>query len=74
MDIPLDKFVNETPTKSGCYLWRSHMMMSVEMIYVADYPEKDEYGIHWNSYLGVPSMRGRNVSQLKGSFLKLEFV
>ncbi|UYD59216.1 hypothetical protein HPMBJEAJ_00101 [Aeromonas phage avDM6] len=73
MVIDFREFSDLTPTEPGYYLWNPSYT-DVTMIHVYRYPAKDEYGIHWESYLGVPMMGGRNVGNLKGSFLKLEFV
>ncbi|APU01584.1 hypothetical protein [Aeromonas phage 65.2] len=73
MNINLNEFTDDSPSEPGYYLWRKSYT-DVSMIHVYRYPAKDEYGIHWDSYLGVPMLGGRNVANLKGSFLKLEFI
>lgn len=76
MNIQLDSFVNESPKVPGIYLWNSGTNKNPEIhsIRIVEFPEKTEHGIKWDSYLGVPTMGGRNVTQLRGSFLKLEFL
>lgn len=68
--IDRSEFVRETPSEEGQYLWFNGT--TCDLITVIRYPEKDDYGIHWDSYLGVPSFGGRNVGNLRGLFLKLE--
>ncbi|ATI17325.1 hypothetical protein [Aeromonas phage AS-szw] len=76
MEINLSSFSPYTPKTPGTYLWNSgtDKKPDVRSIHVVIFPKKTQYGIDWDSYLGVPSMGGRHVGHLKGSFLKLEFV
>jgi hypothetical protein len=72
MKIPL--FKNQTPAKPGYYLYRGDLTLDVDLIHVVLYPEKEEHGMRWESYLGVSNYRGRNVTQLRGYFSEaLEF-
>lgn len=62
-----------TPTCEGQYLWRCSSG-TVEMITVVHYPEMFRYGSIVESYLGVPSYGGKDVSRLRGTFSeKLEY-
>lgn len=70
--ISQELFSDEHPNEEGTYLWKNSM--GVELINVYYYKERHEYGIHWDSYYGIPSMGGRNIRNLLGSFLKIEVV
>ncbi|QMV28969.1 hypothetical protein AP1_0262 [Aeromonas phage AP1] len=76
MEINLSSFSPYTPKTPGTYLWNSgtDKKPDIRSIIVVLFPQKSQYGLDWDAYLGVPSMGGRNVGHLKGSFLKLEFV
>lgn len=72
-------FTSEHPTEPGLYLWKSDSRytesnsgIDISSIWVCVYPAKDEYGLHWESYLGVPRLNGRNVKNLGGRFLKIK--
>ena len=61
-----------TPTEEGYYIWTSSAfpVLPAEMIHVVRYPAKSEFGIEWESYLGVAGMGGRYVAKLRGTFSK----
>lgn len=61
-------FTRETPKSAGLFLWKTN---TIELISVVWYSAKHEHGIYWDGYFGVPSLRGRNVSQLQGEFLEV---
>lgn len=65
MEITCDK---STPTEEGFYIWYPSLTLIPEMIHVVQYPSKEEFGLKWGSYLGVPAFRGRHVGKLQGKF------
>ena len=65
MDITCDK---STPTEEGVYIWYPSLTLLPEMIRVVQYPSKDEFGVSWPSYLGVPTYNGAHVGKLQGKF------
>lgn len=69
INIESNMFTDKHPTTKGLYLWKNSL--GTELIKVLVIPAKQEYGMDWESYLGVASMRNRNVTQLKGSFVKV---
>lgn len=64
-----DLFTKEKPKQSGLFLWKNSL--GVELIKVVYYPSKIEFGMKWDSYYGIPSMRGKNVAKLQGEFLEV---
>jgi hypothetical protein len=63
------EFTTEHPKKAGTYLWNHSI--GVDTIYVVLYPARAEYGLNWDEYLGIPSMRGKNVEKLLGQFCEI---
>jgi len=68
--VNLDDFTEVHPTEPGIYMWA--VGDSLSLITVRRVPAKNEYGIKWESYLGVVEHRGRDVNFLKGKFIKLK--
>lgn len=50
--------------------------LGIELIEVYRVPAREEYGMYgrsWDSYLAVKGHRGRDVCNLAGEFIKVEF-
>ena len=72
MLIQKDLFSSQYPKEEGTYLWIGDYSEELELILVKYYEPKAEYGMQWDGYFGVVGMRGRNVTQLSGKFLKID--
>ena len=60
-----------TPTEAGYYIWNpSSELLEPEMIKVVTYPPNSDWGVESDSYLGVISLKGRDVKNLNGKFSK----
>ena len=64
------EFTREHPEKAGTFLWKHSI--GVETIHVVHYPAKQDYGVDWVAYYGIPAMRGKSVRKLSGEFCEIE--
>lgn len=63
-------FTGNHITEEGLYLWKHSV--GVELIRVYRVPYKTGFGMSWDSYLAYGSNR-RNICNLQGEFVKVEF-
>jgi len=70
--LKIDKslFTGNHINSGGLYLWKNDL--GVELIRVYRVPAKREFGLFWDSYLAYGSNK-RNVYNLQGEFIKLQF-
>ena len=70
--LKIDKslFTGNHINSEGLYLWKNDL--GVELINVYRVPASRKHGLSWESYLAYGS-RKRNVCNLQGEFIKLQF-
>ena len=70
--VKIDKtlFTGNHINSTGLYLWKS--CTGIELINVYRVPAKREFGMSWDSYLAYGTNK-RNVANLHGEFIKVEF-
>lgn len=70
IEVDFSKGLDSLPEKEGTYLRQGSR--GVEVLTVAYYPPKLEYGIQWGGHYGVSNHRGHDVSQYTGMFVELK--
>ena len=62
----------EFPREEGTYLFKGELLSNIDILTVAFYPERYEYGCRWQAYYGILEYSNRNVQGLKGLWIKIE--